>query len=276
MLGIKRDKETHVSKVVDLKSLPKVPRDPRMIANNGGVPLKGKTGFKRAPPSALTWTAGSKTKLTDGKSVLTRARREAKEMTQRGKLATPTGQLNVKHGQVKQAPAAMVKEYRTATQPTLKILSRKHGVGVTGGIRGPSLEEREARLRTAMAGSSSSRQNYDDPKATYVGSSDEEGDSGMEDLFDTPKPKSQHKSESSRGLPSFPSARVSSSLKSQPTSGSSIGGSSRPAPPRALSPSPPTSSRTSSPAPGPKLVMARKRPQVDIFNRGASKKSRQR
>ncbi|RDW77980.1 RNA polymerase II transcription factor SIII subunit A [Coleophoma crateriformis] len=274
MLGLKRERETHVSKVVDLKSLPKIPRDPRMIANNGGVPLKGKTGFKKAPPSALTWTAGSKTKLTDGKSVLTRARREAKEMTQRGKLATPTGQLNIRHGQVKQAPAAMVTEYRTAAQPPLKILSRKHGVGgIKGGIRGPSLEEREARLRAAMAGGSSTRQTYKDPKATYVGSSDDEDDSGLEDLFDS-KPKQQNRSASSRRLSSPPSIPLSSSSRLPLTSESSKAGSSRPIP-RALSP-PPASSQMTNAALGPKPMMARKRPQVDIFNRGASKKPRQR
>lgn len=92
MLGIKKEKETHVSKVVDLRTLPKVPRDPRMLANNGGVPLGKSRGFGKETPSTLTWNAGSKTKMTDGKSVLTRARREAKEISQRSKLTSKVGE----------------------------------------------------------------------------------------------------------------------------------------------------------------------------------------
>ena len=75
MMGLKKERETHVSKVVDLRALPKVPKDPRMLANNGGVPIGKARGFKKEGVSSLMWTAGSKTKLTDGKSVLTRARR---------------------------------------------------------------------------------------------------------------------------------------------------------------------------------------------------------
>jgi len=72
MMGLKRERETHVSKVVDLRALPKVPKDPRMLANNGGVPIGKFKGFKKEGANALIWTSGSKTKLTDGKSVLTR------------------------------------------------------------------------------------------------------------------------------------------------------------------------------------------------------------
>jgi elongin-A len=155
MLGIQKHRATHVSKVVDMKTLPKLPRDPRMLANNGGVPLNKHKGFKKEGASSLAWTAGSKTKLTDGRSVLTRARREAKEISQMSKLAKPTHQLSGRMGQVVRAPPAMVNEYRTANQPALKILSRKTNIvrrsDIRGGIDRPSLEAREARLLEGQA-----------------------------------------------------------------------------------------------------------------------------
>ncbi|EHL02654.1 putative Elongin-A [Glarea lozoyensis 74030] len=167
MMGLKKHKAGNVSQIVSIRdrTLPKLPRDPRMIANNGGVPLKGKT-----PPSSLNWTAGSKTKMSDPKGVLARARREAAQIAQMGKLATPTHQLGQRKNQIRQAPAGMANEYRLAAQPALKILSgkRKTTGSYSGGVAGPSLEEREAKLRalTGHAGAT----------ANYVGSSDDDDD----------------------------------------------------------------------------------------------------
>jgi elongin-A len=58
MMGLKKERETHVSKVVDLRTLPKIPKDPRMLANNGGVPIGKSRGFKKEGASSLMWTAG--------------------------------------------------------------------------------------------------------------------------------------------------------------------------------------------------------------------------
>ncbi|KAH7400354.1 putative Elongin-A, partial [Cadophora sp. MPI-SDFR-AT-0126] len=201
MMGLKAARETNVSKIVDLKMLPKLPKDPRMIANNGGVPIK--KGFKKETPSTLNWTSGSKTKMTDGKSVLVRARREAKEISQMGKLAKPTHRLSGPLGQVRKAPEGMVKEYKTAAQPAIKILSKRKphpaSSNFSGGITGPSLEEREKRLKAAMAGGAGSKRDAsNDVKHTYVGSSDDdlqdfiEDDEDLDDLFDeATKPKSR-------------------------------------------------------------------------------------
>ncbi|KAL2060291.1 hypothetical protein VTL71DRAFT_9686 [Oculimacula yallundae] len=296
MMGLKAAREGNVSKIVDLKMLPKLPRDPRMIANNGGVPIKGK-GFRKEGPGTLTWSSGSKTKMTDGKSVLTRARREAKEISQMGKLIKPTHRLSGPLGQVRKAPEGMVKEYKTASQPAIKILSRRHqtsmGGSFTGGVTGPSLEEREKRLRAAMGGSGGSRQDAGGVKHTMVGSSDDEmadfiEDDEGDDLFDDPPPP--------------PKARpVSSSMSSRPASKPSISRpyqqssspppvSSRPKPrpsdishstvskPRAgpaYSPPPARAVRASTP---PRTGMMGQRPpgakrkEVDVFNRGPKKR----
>ncbi|KAH7364789.1 RNA polymerase II transcription factor SIII subunit A-domain-containing protein, partial [Rhexocercosporidium sp. MPI-PUGE-AT-0058] len=216
MMGLKAARETNVSKIVDLKMLPKLPRDPRMIANNGGVPLKGK-GFRKEGPSTLNWTSGSKTKMTDGKSVLTRARREAKEISQMGKLAKPTHRLSGPLGQVRRAPEGMVKEYKTAAQPAIKILSRRHqasntGGNITGSVTGPSLEERERRLKAAMAGGSGSKRDAAaGVKHTMVGSSDDDLDNFIDDddegddLFDeAPKYKARPVSSSTSSRPPPP------------------------------------------------------------------------
>ncbi|KAK0108809.1 hypothetical protein ONS96_002651 [Cadophora gregata f. sp. sojae] len=295
MMGLKAARETNVSKIVDLKMLPKLPRDPRMIANNGGVPIK--KGFRKEAPATLNWTSGSKTKMTDGKSVLTRARREAKEISQMGRLAKPTHRLSGALGQVRKAPEGMVKEYKTASQPAIKILSRKKQpqtlASFSGGVTGPSLEERERRLRAAMAGGSGSKRDASgDVKHTYVGSSDDdlddfiENDEEIDDLFDeAPKPKSRPVSSSTASRP--PPSRPVTSRPSQQSS-SPPAPSSRPKPkpsdvissliskprPGGASSPPPSRGRASSP---PKTgtgqrPMAPKRKEVDIFNRGPKKR----
>ncbi|KAL5320334.1 hypothetical protein ACEPPN_011135 [Leptodophora sp. 'Broadleaf-Isolate-01'] len=297
MMGLKAARETNVSKIVDLKMLPKLPRDPRMIANNGGVPLKGK-GFRKEGPSTLNWTSGSKTKMTDGKSVLTRARREAKEISQMGKLAKPTHRLSGALGQVRKAPEGMVKEYKTAAQPAIKILSRRHqtsaGGNITGGVTGPSLEEREKRLRAAMAGGSGSKRDAaGDVKHTMVGSSDDDldnfidDDDEVDDLFDeAPKPKSRpvSSSTSSRPPPPRPVASRPYQQSSSPPAPSS-----RPKPkpsdiisslvskPRPGSASSPPSARVARGSTPPRTGISQrpivaKRKEVDVFNRGSKKR----
>ncbi|POS86597.1 hypothetical protein EPUL_004216 [Erysiphe pulchra] len=143
MMGIKKARDSNLSKVVDLGSLPKLPRDPRMTLNNGGVPIS-RSSVKKETSSYLNFASGSKTKMKDGKSVLIRARREAKEISQMGKLSRPTHKLRV--GQVIQAPAAMVKEYRTASKSAPKILSHRASVKPHETDK-KVIEEREKRLR---------------------------------------------------------------------------------------------------------------------------------
>jgi elongin-A len=172
---LKKAKETNVSKVMDLRALPKVPRDPWMMANNGGVPIGKRTGlFKKEGPSSLVWSSGSRTKLTNGQSVLTRARREAKEISQRSKLAKPTHELKAQAGQVRKAPAGMVNEYKKASEPPIRILTRKKPLAKSpSAVRGPSLEERESRLSAIQAGISQKKSTAAAGE-TLIGSSDED------------------------------------------------------------------------------------------------------
>lgn len=198
MMGLQKARETNVSKLMDRKELPKMPRDPRMLANNGGVPIGKSRGFRKDAPSSLTWNTGSKTKLTNGKSVLTRARREAAEIGMRSRLTKPTSMLSGKPSQVQQAPAGMLRERAIASQPDVKVLaSRKTELSYEGGVRGPDLEERENRLRKLTMGGPGA-------KSTLVGSSDEEDDDlGVYDMPSKYRPQVSSTSRSIRA-PSRP------------------------------------------------------------------------
>jgi elongin-A len=199
MLGIQKEKAQHLTKVVNSKSLPKLPRDPRMLSNDGGVPITmRKKGFAKPPPSALSFAGGSRTKMKDPGSVLTRAIREAKEISARKKLGQPTHQLHTPRSQVLQAPQSMMNEYRKAAEPELKIYTprKKTSDGVSnahGTVNGPTLEERERRLRAMKTSRPETAQ------VTLVGSDSEDED----DLFGekksdpfTPSPPPPSKQES--------------------------------------------------------------------------------
>lgn len=282
MMGLQKMRQSHVSKVVDLRTLPKVPKDPYMLANNGGVPLKKNPWGKKEPSSVLNFNSGSRTKLTDAKSVLTRARREAKEIKSMSRLSKPTHQLSGKIGQVKRAPAGMSKEYQIAAQPALKILSHRHVQPNNGsGTRGPTLEEREARLKAAMS-AGTKRYASGDVKETLVGSSDDESnEEEVDDLFDEPEGKSNPLPRPTTNARLPPRAIHSGPVSSSPPRPKQV--SSSPATsafnskPRPAASSPPpsttsTSSKTMGSSSGPlKPMMARKRREVDIFNRGVKK-----
>lgn len=276
-MGIQKDRQSHVSKVVDHRTLPKLPKDPYMMPNNGGVPLTKKNPWgKKEPSGVLNFNSGSRTKLSSAQSVLTRARREAKEIGQMSKLSKPTHLLSGRISQVRKAPAGMSKEYQIAAQPALKILSHRHVIPSNeSGIRGPTLQEREARLKAAMS-TGTRRYASGDVKETLVGSSDEdEGD----DLFDEPKekPSPLPRPMSNARLP--PRANQSGPVSSSPpqpkqmsSSPASSAFSSRPRP-STTSPALNATSATASRNPGsssgpPKPMMARKRKEVDVFNRG--------
>lgn len=303
---LKKAKETNVSKVMDLRALPKVPRDPRMMANNGGVPIGKKTGFKREGPSSLIWGGGSKTKLTNGQSVLTRARREAKEISQMSKLSRPTHALAAQAGQVRKAPAGMVNEYKKASGSPVRILSRKKPLDRSPGAASViSLEEREARLSAMQSGFGQTK-NTATANETLVGSSDEDESDNDAKFNEKPKQLSRTGSSSSphRSTPSPYTSTISkrpiatSSSSSRPSSyqlnrsvsllplvGKSANygasGTSVPKPHPGATDSPTNPPRGTSPSHGAgerrqPPVIARKRAEVDIFNRGPSKKPRTR
>ncbi|RDL29941.1 uncharacterized protein BP5553_10568 [Venustampulla echinocandica] len=287
MMEVRREKETHVTKVVDLRMVPKVPKDPRMMANNGGVPLGRSKGFAKPAATSLTWGGGSKTKVSNPQNVLTKARREAKELSQRSKLSTPTHQLMGSRNQVRKAPAGMVNEYRKAAEPPVRILSRRKNIVGTfdDAQSGPSLEERENRLRALTMGSAGSKRDASGAvkgdhvqKITMVGSSDEDtDDEDKDDLFgEKPQPR---QSPAAARRPARPAIVASSpSQLGQPrvsqsappptvTPSTSMANKSRPS---TLASSPPVRSGTGSPAPKP--MMPRRKAPVDIFNRGPTTK----
>ncbi|KAI1000802.1 hypothetical protein K3495_g7395 [Podosphaera aphanis] len=289
MMGIKKARDDNLSKVVDLGSLPKLPRDRRMLANNGGVPL-GRSGQRKEASGIMNFSQGSKTKMKDGQSVLTRARREAKEIAQMGKLSRPTHQLSI--GRVARAPAAMLKEYRTANQPALKILSRKANFKAPE-IENTIQEEREKRLRALTANSK-----VNGKKPQLVGSDD---DSEGDDLFDDTPGTSRSKFSPKLQIPQpispskkttdskRPSDVISAMISKQSTasryvtlSKTSKTSQSSSQTPLTSRPKPnsvndlsvnkiPSSNATSI---GAKPTMAKRRKEVDIFNRNASKRPR--
>ena len=281
LAGLKSKRDAMTSKVVDLRSLPKMPRDPRLIANGGNLlKRKATTWKKEANGSSLTWASGSKTKMTDGKSVLTRARREAKEISAMSRLARP---MTTKIGQVSRAPTGLVDEYRRAARPadsTVKILARKRTAFAAERME---QKEKEARLKALTM----QKKYIPAIGQTVIGSSDDE--SGDE-LFDEQPPKSQsHSVASARSRPaqSYPSSHhVPSKQQATPLGPASRRSTetndnyrpiSRPA---SASPVPrrptPQNSHSSqhhlrrSPSPAPKPVMKRRAP-VDVFNRTVKK-----
>lgn len=257
---------------------------------NAGVKI-GKKGFKKGTPSSLVWSSGSKTKLTDGKSVLTRARREAKEISQRSKLSKPTHQLSGRVDQIRKAPTGMVDEYRRAAEPPLRILAKRRNPAGKLPDSGPSLEEKEKRLRALTLSS----KNPLAAEETVVGSSDSEEDiDSMDELFEerprpaaVPSSRPAAASSSSSLRPSLSSERgrqstlVSPSQNPQPKPSDVISSmisrpkqkpltramGSSPGPTRSASPA--GFRRSPSPSHGERkpTVVQRKRAEVDIFNR---------
>lgn len=248
-------------KVIPRSQAPKLPRDSRLVAN-GGILLKRSTGWgPRQDGSSLAFTGGSKTKTTDGKSVMARVRREAAETAARNRLAKPAhNQL----GRVQQAPAGMVDAYKRKTLPAVSKRSEapSRSIRIPGrpyergrGSTGPSLEDREARLmamqkQKPFAG------------ATYI--SDDEDDSleeELEELFDDePRQPPSRSANLGRAItkPTPPSRRMEApSSRNTPAS-------------RRISSSPPPAA---APAAG-KPMLVRKRAPVDVFNRKPTKQRR--
>ena len=80
------------------------------------------TAPRASDPSTLSFRAGSKTKMTTAKSVLERARREAKEAnlfrSSKSNLSVPTHLLQSRPGQIRTVPQSMVNKPSTLSRPT--------------------------------------------------------------------------------------------------------------------------------------------------------------
>ncbi|KAK8050672.1 RNA polymerase II transcription factor SIII (Elongin) subunit A [Apiospora phragmitis] len=150
--GINAKKQANTSSIVtfDRRKLPQPPKDSRFTGDK-----KGATGRRGGSNDTgeLRFTSGTRTKVSTAQSLMRKVKREAKEIHNRNKIATPTNALRVNKGQIKHAPQGMVNEQRIKAQPSLKIqpptLKRNFPDRDFGG---KSLEEAEARLRSIKSG----------------------------------------------------------------------------------------------------------------------------
>ena len=168
MEGIQSERAKHTSKVVDSKSVPRLPR-------MGGMRVEGgrsrTTNSKSGNSALLTFGSGSKTKMLTGKDVLEKARREAREMSlfsaKKSVLAVPTHKLQGKASQIRTAPHGLLEEHRKPStpnyidltvKPTTIFAPRKRTAAndptVPGGM---TAEERESRLKALTTPSSSTK-----------------------------------------------------------------------------------------------------------------------
>lgn len=142
--GIKQKRQANVSSVVtfDRRKLPRPPKDGREVV----IKAPGGRRGGSQDTGELRFTSGTRTKTTTAQSVMRKVKREAKEIHSRNRLATPGGALQVRSGQIKQAPQGMVNEQRIKYNPAVKIhppvMKRREDVE-----RSQEMEEREARLR---------------------------------------------------------------------------------------------------------------------------------
>ncbi|KAH7326651.1 RNA polymerase II transcription factor SIII subunit A-domain-containing protein [Stachybotrys elegans] len=112
LAGLQQDKAKNTSKIIhDKRYLPRERRSQR--------------GWGRDPSmSTLNFTGGSRTKTSNGASVMRRVRRETKEIaTIHGVLARSVNRP-IHRSQVKAAPQAMIHDHRRAAQPVYRPLAK--------------------------------------------------------------------------------------------------------------------------------------------------------
>ena len=184
---LKKEKNENQSEVINT-----VLRPPR----HAGIRSNPRMKAMQKQSAVLAFTGGSKTKMKDGKSVLLRAKREAREIAAMSKLSKPARALPSNIGQVKQAPVGMVNEYKRGAQPATRIYSpQKKSTSLSTKPASSALEEREARLRAMQKGNTAGKkhESIGAVKENYIDSSDSEDGqepgtllnvSDLEDLFD--------------------------------------------------------------------------------------------
>lgn len=171
MDGLKSERAKHTSRVVDPRTVPRLPR-------MGGMRVEGgRSRVTTSTSSALTFGSGSKTKAVTGKVVLEKARREAREMSlfsaRKTVLATPTHKLNDKASQVRNAPQGLLDEHKRpagpsyashASKPPMIFAPRRSSAASkspTTSTASMTNEERERRLKAFTAGNKRDIDNTD-------------------------------------------------------------------------------------------------------------------
>ena len=115
--GLAAEKGKNVSLLVNRSQLPKPPRTGRALRTRG-------TGQRNDNTGSLSFTSGSRTKLTSGKNVLKRARREAMDVAaKRGVLGKTTRPIGAPSTQMKAAPPSLREHHRVAAQPEFRVPS---------------------------------------------------------------------------------------------------------------------------------------------------------
>ncbi|OBT75984.1 hypothetical protein VF21_05810 [Pseudogymnoascus sp. 05NY08] len=157
LAGIKKEQTNNLSKKVEARYMPKIPRDSRMRANDGGVPIVGRGGRSgnrigvpgRRLPSVST-IGYAATGVRKRVNIVEKARREAAMAI----AARRQGQAKVPdfRSQIRKAPAGMVNEYRKAAEVEKKKLSPRNSPVATGiPVPNAAMKDREARLRAIKA-----------------------------------------------------------------------------------------------------------------------------
>ena len=163
MEGIKNEKAKHTSKVVDPRTVPKLPRMGGMRVEGGRSKASSSSS---ANLSTLRFTSGSKTRVLTGSGVMAKVRREGKEMSlfssKNSHLTTPTHQLSNKATQIRKVPQGLVEDHRRPAAPlsidpssksiTIFAPRRRNTANEVASPNGLTFEEREMRLR-ALTGS---------------------------------------------------------------------------------------------------------------------------
>ncbi|KAI1438005.1 hypothetical protein GGR50DRAFT_642602 [Xylaria sp. CBS 124048] len=269
---IKKEKDDNVSQVVnyDSKKLPRLPRD---VKPQVGIRPKGRG--VGADQSELRFTGGSRTKVNTPKSLLTRARREAKEISYRNRLNAQAGAIKVRPRQITRAPAGMVHD---------KINSVRTSTGI------PPPATHDAR-KTSMTKQVASIDDADLEDLEIAGDGSRSFDHGNHDaLFDQPErhhsrnasPPSlsassraakrgtiARKTNSSPGAPSTSTSRLHVEAQSTPKllrqqrAPDSNSAAQKPAQTSPPPPKPLASTSSASASPG--LLPLRKRKAVEVF-----------
>ncbi|KAI9843834.1 MAG: hypothetical protein M1837_006095 [Sclerophora amabilis] len=248
MDGIKTERASHTSKLVDMKSLPQNLRKHTAVGSRDRS-----TGNSRGGSSILTFGSGTRTKNMTGRQVVDKARRDAREQGifsgRRCALNTPTHQLSSKASAVKSVPKGLPDADR-AMPPTMFAPKRKIPASKatppsdrsTATPNGLSIEERERRLKaftssspsTKHAPAATKRDSSGNPTstATVAASSPPSPSCDIDSLF-SEAPRTYHKVPRLKPVSPY---RSPPSGSPEPNGGSKGLASSSPTPPRKAKP----------------------------------------
>jgi len=154
---IYQEQRGNLSKKVESRFLPKPPKDPYMLANNGGVPISvrnksGRPGQTIHRSRPISYIGPAATGVKRHVNIVQKAKREAAILSaarQQGRANLPTFRT-----QIKKAPASMVNEYQRAASEEKKRIPTRPSISPASVSLPPpnsDIEKREARLRAIKA-----------------------------------------------------------------------------------------------------------------------------